>query len=111
LLVEDLVEVLRRAVHLLRQPYRFATLPRKLMLDESAKVKIIGFYCTSHVACLSGVQPCQQQKRAVPVLSLIPIEGVWNSLWVNKLETVHALRREPRLLIITHSSFPDFSIG
>lgn len=111
LLVEDFVKVLGRAVYLPRQPYCRATLPGKLFLDYLSKVKTVGCCCASHIACLSGVPPCQQQKRAVPVLPLIPIEGVWNSLWVNKLETVHALRREPRLLIITHRSFPDFSIG
>lgn len=111
LLVKDLVKILRRAVYLLRQPYGRAPLPRKFLLDDFSKVKTVGCCCASHIDCLSGVPPCQQQKRAIPVLLPIPIEGVWNSLRVNKLETVHALRREPRLLIITHRSFPDFSIG
>ena len=111
LLVEDFVKIFRRAVYLLGQPDGRATLLSKLLLDNFSKVKTVGCCCASHIACLSGVPPCQQQKRAVPVLLPIPIEGVWNSLRVNKLETVHALRREPRLLIITHRSFPDFSIG
>ena len=76
-LVEDLVKVLGRATHLLRQPYGCATLLRKFFLDYFPDVEFVWCCFAFHVACLFEHLVLQATKKAFPVcrLSLLKASG------------------------------------
>lgn len=84
---KQFVKVLTRTVHLQRQPSDAPPLAQQFGLDKLPDVKLafLVMVMSAHVARLSEPRPASN-KKGVSCLSLIPIEGVWNSPSVNKLK-------------------------